>query len=84
MTKPQTWTFNFDGIKGFAEAYVSGAKHVAACNLMKSLSAGEKEALKDEMQHDMEDGVFISWGGMGFHIEAASPALRDAILTARV
>ena len=78
-----SWSFTYDNIKGFAEAYVSGEKYVAACNLMKSLSAGEKEALKDEMINDKNAGVFISWGGMGFHIEAASEELRNAILTAR-
>jgi hypothetical protein len=79
----KTWFFTFDNIKGCAEAYVSGQKHVAACNLMKTLSPGEKEALKEEMSADQGDGVFISWGGMGFHLEAASPGLRAAILAAR-
>ena len=28
-------------------------------------------------------GVFVLWGGMGFHLDAASSELRDAILEAR-
>jgi len=29
-----------------------------------------------------QGGAFISWGGMGFHLQAAKPPLRDAILKA--
>lgn len=29
-------------------------------------------------------GIFVSWGGMGFHIDAACQELREAVLIAKV